>query len=511
MWQATHAPAGAVGVVVRVRSERVVPRELGVAPGAHRVPRGGRERRVLRAAVAGVVRIVAGRARERAGAAAEEEVARLARVDRASAAVGALAAPPFPRPRVAREEHLVASRADAIDRLGVPVGVALRFGPSHLQKGRVRDEARHDRRVREVSRGAPVARLAADADLDEIARPEALPRRRDRARHERFGCLPVVRTLSTEVLDFLRSRLRKALRIAHAPGPAPLGREKRVDVLPLVTGLRSAAQRAEDGREERLGVVAEDARLAPHRARARRRALVDEDRVALVAKRAGRVGGTGPGGEEELRDRQHQLVAHPLRVVVRARHLHPREVFTRPAADDARDAIELRGPRPVRDPHEPLPPLRLERDRVPFEMHRPPVERRADVGRVGVAGHAVHRRARPGEGLLRVARGAGGGAGVVAAQDVALRWGVREAGGDGGGGGAAREGTARGERRGCQGEGEEPGGAHRVSKRSGAEIRVRWRDDGSRSLRSPARSPRASRCSARSPPTTETRSSPGSS
>src|SRR5207245_7052023 len=109
--------AGSAWVVVGVRAKRLGFGEGRVTARARAVAAGRLDRLGLRASLARVVRVVARRARERAGAAAQEEVTRLARVDRAAAGRGALSPSPFPRPGIAREEHLMTARAHAIDRL----------------------------------------------------------------------------------------------------------------------------------------------------------------------------------------------------------------------------------------------------------------------------------------------------------------------------------------------------------------------------------------------------------
>src|SRR5580704_10231083 len=84
--------SSSLGVVVGVVLEPRAIGELGVATGAGRVARGRGERAELLTRL-GAVRIVAGRARHRPRAPAEEKVARLSRVDVASPG-GRVAAPP---------------------------------------------------------------------------------------------------------------------------------------------------------------------------------------------------------------------------------------------------------------------------------------------------------------------------------------------------------------------------------------------------------------------------------
>ena len=83
MWQATQLAAGAGGIVVGVGGERPGRPVLGVAADADRVARHGAEAIQIGGPI-GRVRIVAGDARHAARAPAEQEVARLARGDRAA-------------------------------------------------------------------------------------------------------------------------------------------------------------------------------------------------------------------------------------------------------------------------------------------------------------------------------------------------------------------------------------------------------------------------------------------
>src|SRR5207253_4243501 len=109
--------AGAGRIVVGVAAQRLGALVVRVAGRADAVALGGRQARQLLRAILGVG-IVAGRARHPARAAAQQEVARLARSDRAAPLVArgrAAPVPALPGERVAREQHLVTARAGPID------------------------------------------------------------------------------------------------------------------------------------------------------------------------------------------------------------------------------------------------------------------------------------------------------------------------------------------------------------------------------------------------------------
>src|SRR5262249_35776081 len=148
--------------VVRVQRARRGGLVLGVALQAHAVARLAleREQTILLIRRMGVVAVDAA---HRRGAAAEEEVARLAAVDVGAAGV-AVARAALPGPGVAREEHLVAARAGAIDALRVKRIVAHR-GMIDLQERRSGLERREHTGIGHVLATAPVARLATDAQL----------------------------------------------------------------------------------------------------------------------------------------------------------------------------------------------------------------------------------------------------------------------------------------------------------------------------------------------------------
>ena len=117
MWHPTQLAPAPVRIVVRVRRQRRGRRVLRVAADADPVARRRGQPFELGAPIL-AVRIVAGHARHLARAAAQQKVARLARGDRAAARVAAAPLLPLPGVRVAREQHLVAARAHAVDPLG---------------------------------------------------------------------------------------------------------------------------------------------------------------------------------------------------------------------------------------------------------------------------------------------------------------------------------------------------------------------------------------------------------
>ena len=317
--------AGAGRIVVRVGSERGRRRVLRVTADADRVACGRRQPIQIGAAILGV-RVVAGRARHLARAAAQQEVARLARRDRAAARLPA--APPLPLPgvRIAREQHLVAARADAVHLLGAR-HVAARLRP-RVQERAARREVRVHARIDDVLAAAAVARLAADADLDEVARAEAGPqladavgraRRADRRRRA-AACRRPPRP---------RRRRRPQQRVAAGAdvvAPAPLARQESIDHRPLIGRRARPCQLAPQRVEVRNRVVAEDAGLAPDAAGAQPGPLAHQHRVALEAE-AARL--------EHVRDREQELAR------VAAADLDAREVLAIPPADDAGDPVAV--------------------------------------------------------------------------------------------------------------------------------------------------------------------------
>jgi hypothetical protein len=226
-------------------------------------------------------------------------------------------------------------RANAVDLLG-----RARSRKRGVQPRRGGNERRADARIASVLSCASMARLAADALLDQrraVERPtydvdrpprdrsHAFARRRTevldtRPRPRRTGGAPF------EVRDLVAHCSRKRPLVDHThPSPAVLG-QPRIYLLPLVGARPRACDGAEKAVHLRDGVVAEDARALPHRPGAKGIALVDHDRVALVPERARR---------QHVGHRQHDL----LRVLVTPRHVgdafhvHAGEVLSRAPTD----------------------------------------------------------------------------------------------------------------------------------------------------------------------------------
>src|SRR5690606_34957103 len=114
--------------------------------------------------------IVTGHTRHLGRAAAEQEVACLARVRRAAARHGIVAPAAFPRPRVLAEQHGVATRARAVDPLRARGLAPVRADRAHEWAAQL--ERRQHGRVSDMLRRAAVAGLAAHADLHEIRTAE---------------------------------------------------------------------------------------------------------------------------------------------------------------------------------------------------------------------------------------------------------------------------------------------------------------------------------------------------
>src|SRR5688500_659337 len=106
-----------------------------------------------------------------------------------------------------------------------------------------------------------MTRLATDSELDQALFAEAQARRRDRLveerRRVRRGRLP------TETPDFRAQRSLQTRRVDDGVFPAPVRWDKRIDDLSLIDAL--AAERTEEAREVRSGVVTENAGLVPNR------------------------------------------------------------------------------------------------------------------------------------------------------------------------------------------------------------------------------------------------------
>ncbi len=212
MWQAMQLPPAPRRIVVRVSSQRGRRRVLAVAADADGVA-GGRGQPLEVGAPILAVRIVAGHARHLPRAAAHQEVARLARGDRAAPGVVAAPLSPFPGERIAREQHLVAAGAGAVDP----------FGPRDLARGvrlkerRARREVGEHARVVGVRAAAAVAGLAADAQLDHVAGVESPAQ------------------LVNPAPQRLRRVVREAARTAHRAEPRPRPRSPASPWCPAAT------------------------------------------------------------------------------------------------------------------------------------------------------------------------------------------------------------------------------------------------------------------------------------
>ena len=144
---------------------------LRVAPDADPVP-GRRGQPFELGAPILAVRIVAGDAGHLPRAAAQQQVAPFAGGDRAAPRAVPAPLPSFPGERVAREQHLVATGAHPVDPLGARrLSVAPRRRRARLQERAPGREVRQHARIVDVFPAAAVAGLAADADLDEVPRP----------------------------------------------------------------------------------------------------------------------------------------------------------------------------------------------------------------------------------------------------------------------------------------------------------------------------------------------------
>ena len=84
-------------------------------------------------------------------------------------------------------------------------------------------------RIAHVLRGAEVAGLAADAELDEVARAETRARRRDR-----LGAAWDASASTPDASELGLERRRQRRRVGDHPLGAPLARQERIDHLALV-------------------------------------------------------------------------------------------------------------------------------------------------------------------------------------------------------------------------------------------------------------------------------------
>src|SRR6185503_12747589 len=92
----------------------------------------------------------------------------------------------------------------------------------------------------------------------------------------------------------------------------------------------------------------------------------------------------------------------------------PDEILAMLSTDDARDPILARS-----ELHRSLVATRCEDDAIIFEAERASVERSSNLGARKIARHPMHRRARPGVGLVRMTARARLRACVVSVQHVA--------------------------------------------------------------------------------------------
>ena len=194
----------------------------------------------------------------------------------------------LPCPRVAREEHLVAARAGAVDRLGARrLARARRWARRAGTRYAARSRAARGRS--DVLAAAAVARLAADADLDEVRRRRIAPH----GMHARAQqCAPrleprrgAARWLVTQHGELARERARQRLLVGDLERAAPRRRQQAIHDLALVAGRARAVELAPGAVEVGVGVVAEDAGLIPDAARAQAGALAHHHRITFETKR----------------------------------------------------------------------------------------------------------------------------------------------------------------------------------------------------------------------------------
>ncbi len=306
------------------------------------------------------------------------------------------------------------------------VGSARARRRADAQERAARHEVRQHAVALDVLAAAAVARLAADADLDEVRRRQIAPHgvhARAQQRAPRLGA--GARTASGLVVDaagrllpqhgeLALQRARQRLLVGDLERESPRRRQQAIDHLALVAGRVGAVERAQRAVEVGVGVVTEDAGLVPDPARAQTRALAHHHGIALETKRR---------RLEHERDRQDQLglgrrdgggARTPL-----VGHLHAREVLAVPPADHLGDAIHVRAHARRRDANEARAALALEAGPIGLEMKLRPVERSANARAVGQSRHLVHRRARPRRVDLAVAWLADLRSNVVLAKDVA--------------------------------------------------------------------------------------------
>src|SRR4051812_1678690 len=153
------------------------------------------------------MRVMTVDASELGGAGTEDHVARFAGVDLA-ASRSHFAGTAFPGRLVSGEEDLMTARARAVDRRGACRRLLRGRGQTYLERVAYRLERGKKCRILHVLGGAEVTGLAADADLDEMARSEAIAGRRDRVAQ---GRLRGRRTEASQLLLEQRGHRRPVL------------------------------------------------------------------------------------------------------------------------------------------------------------------------------------------------------------------------------------------------------------------------------------------------------------
>ncbi len=325
---------------------------------------------------------MAGRAVQRAAAAAQQHVSRFARVGGTAARRAAMAKAALPGEGIAREQNLVAARAGPVDRLSTGDRAAVRRR-LHAQKRAAQLIGCRNPRLLDVFKTPAVAGLATDADLQQMIGSEApahlhdpLAQRRGDVGHC-IGC-------PAQVTDLIRYGCAHGIRVGHLQSPTPAFGYKRIHQLALVGGRALAQQRAPQREECRRGVVAQDAGLVPHGAGFQPRTLAHHHRIALQPER---------GCLEEVAGRQDDLV---VRVAddggagLRACDLDARKVLAGAPTDHAGNPIQVIAEAPRVNPHESCSGLQLETRLIVLELPGPPVEGRPNPCGRGHAGHLPH-------------------------------------------------------------------------------------------------------------------------
>ena len=305
----------------------------------------------------------------------------------------------------------MAAGAHTIDPFGAR---HLTVGPRHfgarLQKRAARGEVREHARIVGVLPASAVAGLAADPDLDEVARREPRAQLVNAVLERLGGRRPGSRHRSANRRHLGVDRLdQRAVARDVEPKPA-VRRQQLVDHLPLVGGRAAPGSalfidRAPDIIEVGDGVVAEDAGLIPDAAGMQPRPLRHQHRITLEAEAL---------GLEDVRDRKEQLALGVGRT-----DLDASEVLSVATADDARDAVEVTAAARRGQLDEARALLFAEAGAVVLEAKCRSVEGRPDVRPLRQARHEVHRPALPGRGDLGVTAGATRRAGIVDPQNVA--------------------------------------------------------------------------------------------